>query len=53
MEDSEKKLKERNLRMKYGKNWKSILKTKNTDKKRLRPGEVKRFVKGKWVSNKD
>ena len=53
MEDSEKKLKERNLRMKYGKNWKSILKVKNSDKKRLRPGEVKRLVKGKWVSNKD
>ena len=53
MEDSEKKLKERNLRMKYGKNWKSILKVKNSDKKRLRPGEVKRLVRGKWVSNKD
>ena len=53
MEDSEKERKEKNLRMKYGKNWKSILKVKNNDKKRLRPGEVKRLVKGKWVSNKD
>ena len=53
MEDSEKKLKERNLRMKYGKNWKTIVKAKNKEKTSLRPGEVKRLVRGKWVSNKD
>ena len=53
MEDSEKKRKEKNLRMKYGKNWKKIVSTKNKDKKPLRPGEVKRLVRGKWVSNKD
>ena len=53
MEDSEKERKEKNLRMKYGKNWKKIVTTKNKDKKPLRPGEVKRLVRGKWVSNKD
>ena len=52
MEDSEKKRKEKNLRMKYGKRWKTILDTKNK-KDTLRPGEVKRLVRGKWVSNKD
>jgi hypothetical protein len=53
MEDSEKERKEKNLRMKYGKNWKKIVTMKNKDKKPLRPGEVKRLVRGKWVSNKD
>ncbi len=52
MEDSEKKLKEKRLRMKYGKKWKTIVNVKNK-KDTLRPGEVKRLVRGKWVSNKD
>ena len=52
MEDSEKKRKEKNLRMKYGKRWKTIVDAKNK-KDTLRPGEVKRLVRGKWVSNKD
>ena len=48
---------ERNLRMKYGKKWKDFTKdaiaAKDKEKNRLRPGEVKKLVNGKWVSNKD
>jgi len=48
---------ERNLRMKYGKKWKDFTKdafaVKDKEKTRLRPGEVKKLVNGKWVSNKD
>ena len=53
---------ERNDRMKYGdkkvgKDWgkfRDAMK-KAVEKKKLRPGEVKRYdkLKGKWVSNKD
>ena len=53
---------ERNDRMKYGdkkvgKDWgkfRDAMK-KAVEKKKLRPGEVKRYdkAKGKWVSNKD
>jgi len=50
--DAEKERKEKNLRMKYGKNWKTIVQTKR-EKKPLRRGEVKKLVRGKWVSNKD
>ena len=50
LDDQEKKYKERDERMKYGK--------KGFDqyqKDSLRPGEVKRYnkMKKKWVSNKD
>ena len=50
LDDQEKKYKERDERMKYGK--------KGLDqyqKDSLRPGEVKRYnkMKKKWVSNKD
>jgi len=48
---------ERNLRMKYGKKWKDFTKdafaVKDKEKTRLRPGEGKKLVNGKWVSNKD
>ena len=46
-----------NLRMKHGKKWrdftKDALDSKNKERNRLRPGEVKKLVNGKWVSNKD
>ena len=49
---------ERDLRMKHGKKrWKEFTKdaiaAKDKEKNRLRPGEVKKLVNGKWVSNKD
>jgi len=48
---------DKNLRMKHGKKWKEFTKdavaAKNREKNRLRPGEVKKLVDGKWVSNKD
>ncbi len=48
---------ERDLRMKHGKKWKEFTKdavsAKERQKNRLRPGEVKKLVDGKWVSNKD
>jgi len=48
---------ERDLRMKHGKKWKEFTKdavsAKERQKNRLRPGEVKKLVDGKWVSNKN
>ena len=44
--DNDRKNAEQNDRMKYGK---FVSKAKD----RLRPGEVKKLVNGKWVSNKD
>ena len=48
---------ERDLRMKHGKKWKEFTKdavsAKERQKNRLKPGEVKKLVDGKWVSNKD
>lgn len=54
-EESEKLNKERDLRMKHGKNWKQFTRDVESAKKRLRPGEVRKYDKetGKWVSNKD
>ena len=55
IDDNEKKNKEQDARMKYGKNFKQFTKDVESAKDRLRPGEVKRYdkEKGKWVSNKD
>jgi len=51
----EKENKERDARMKHGKNWKEFTRDVETAKKRLRPGEVKKWdpVQKKYVSNKD
>jgi len=53
----EKENSNKNLRMKHGKKWKEFTKdavaAKNRERNRLRPGEVKKLVDGKWVSNKD
>ena len=53
--DQEKKHKERDARMKYGKSYKKFTSDANSAKDRLRPGEVKKYNKttGKWESNKD
>ena len=55
IDDNDKKNKEQDARMKYGKNFKQFTKDAESAKNRLRPGEVKRYdkEKGKWVSNKD
>jgi hypothetical protein len=46
----------RDLRMKHGKKWRdysdAVVAAKKREKDRLKPGEVKKLVKGKWVSNK-
>ncbi len=48
---------DKNLRMKHGKKWrdftKDALAAKDKERNRLKPGEVKKLVDGKWVSNKD
>ena len=53
--EKEKENKERDARMKYGKNYKQFTKDAEAAKNRLRPGEVKRYDKtlGRYVSNKD
>ena len=47
---------DRDLRMKHGKKWrdftKDALDSKNKERNRLKTGEVKKLVDGKWVSNK-
>jgi hypothetical protein len=47
---------DRDLRMKHGKKWrdftKDALDSKNKERNRLKTGEVKKLVNGKWVSNK-
>ena len=50
----EREFRQRDLRMKHGKNWKEFTKDAKMGDS-LRPGEVKRYDKklGKWVSNKD
>jgi len=55
MADQEKKHKERDARMKYGKSYKKFTSDANSAKDRLRPGEVKKYnkVTKKWESNKD
>ena len=55
MVDQEKKHKERDARMKYGKSYKKFTSDAKTATDRLRPGEVKKYNKttGKWESNKD
>ena len=50
--EREKVNKERDLRMKHGKNWKEYGSAVASAKNRLKPGEVKKLVNGKWVSNK-
>ena len=50
--EAEKKNKERDLRMKHGKKWKEYSSAVAAAKNRLKPGEVKKLVDGKWVSNK-
>ena len=54
--EKEKVNKERDLRMKHGKKWrdfaKDALAAKDKERNRLRPGEVKKLVNGKWVSNR-
>jgi len=51
----EKENKEHDARMKHGKNWKEFTRDVESAKKRLRPGEVKKWdpVQKKYVSNKD
>ena len=44
-----KRYKEQDKRMKFGKFYDKAKEAKD----RLRPGEVKKLVDGKWVSNKD
>jgi len=53
-EREEREFRQRDLRMKHGKNWKEFTKDAKMGDS-LRPGEVKRYDKkrGKWVSNKD
>ena len=54
--ESAKKHKESDLRMRHGKKWRdysdAVVAAKKREKDRLKPGEVKKLVKGKWVSNK-
>ena len=50
--EREKVNKERDLRMKHGKKWKEYGSAVAAAKNRLKPGEVKKLVDGKWVSNK-
>ena len=51
VEDAERKHREDDARMKYGKNFKDFMSNKEDQ---LKPGEVKRYDKRKkkWVSNK-
>ena len=51
VEDAERKHREDDARMKYGKNFKDFM---SNDVDRLKPGEVRRYDKRKkkWVSNK-
>ena len=53
--EREKQNKEHDARMKHGKNWKEFTRDVESAKKRLRPGEVKKWdpVQKKYVSNKD
>ena len=53
--DKSKEYKERDARMKHGKNWKKFTSDVESARTKLRPGEVKRYDKetGKWVANKD
>ena len=55
LKDQEKANKEKDARMKHGKNWKKFTSDAAAAKNRLRKGEVKKFNKetGKWESNKD
>jgi len=55
LSDQSKVNKEKDARMKYGKNWKKFTSDVDAAKNRLRKGEVKKFNKqtGKWESNKD
>ena len=47
--DEKEKHKEQDNKMKFGKFYDKAKEAKD----RLRPGEVKKLVNGKWVSNKD
>jgi len=53
--EREKQNKERDSRIKHGKNWKQFTRDVESVKTRLRPGEVKKWdkEKKKYVSNKD
>ena len=55
LSDQDKAHKEKDARMKHGKNWKQFTRDVDSAKNRLRKGEVKKFNKqtGKWESNKD
>jgi hypothetical protein len=52
--EDEEKHRQKDARMKHGKNWKEFIQDVETAKNRLRPGEVKTWDKNKqqWVSNK-
>ena len=51
--DEKKRNKEQDARMKHGKRLKEFTRDVDAAKNRLKPGEVKKLVDGKWVSNKD
>ena len=51
--DEKKRNKEQDARMKHGKRWKEFTRDVDAAKNRLKPGEVKKLVDGKWVSNKN
>ena len=55
LSDEDKANKEKDARIKHGKNWKKFTSDVDSAKNRLRKGEVKKFNKqtGKWESNKD
>ena len=55
LSDQSRANKEKDARMKYGKNFKQFAKDAESAKNRLRPGEVKRWdkEKGRYVSNKE
>ena len=55
LSDQSRANKEKDARMKYGKNFKQFTKDAESAKNRLRPGEVKRWdkEKGRYVSNKE
>ena len=55
LSDKSRANKEKDARMKYGKNFKQFTKDAESAKTRLRPGEVKRWdkEKGRYVSNKE
>ena len=53
--EKEKQNREKDARMKHGKNWKQFTRDAESVKNSLRPGEVKKWdkEKGRYVSNKE